>query len=98
MVNARSGEVDLATKIGKIDSELSDKANQITDLEVGINSIGVTQIDKNKGKFDQTYMTDEFIEQMAGTTPVNAIPADESITTSKLAFLAVQGVASKKFI
>lgn len=47
-------------------------------------NVSVRDINKNLGKFDQTYMTDEFIKQMAGNTPVNSIPADGSITIKKL--------------
>jgi lysophospholipase L1-like esterase len=46
--------------------------------------IAVTDINKNKGKFDQTYMTDEFLQQMAGTTPVNSVPALDSLTSTHL--------------
>ena len=47
-------------------------------------NVSVRDINKNLGKFDQTYMTDEFIQQMAGNTPVNSIPADGSINIEKL--------------
>ncbi|WP_172369561.1 M14 family metallopeptidase [Sporosarcina jiandibaonis] len=47
--------------------------------------VTVSDINKNKGKFDQTYMTDEFLQQMAGNTPINAVPADNSLTTKKYA-------------
>lgn len=49
----------------------------------------VSQINKNKGKLDQTYMTDEFLQQMAGNAPINAVPADNSITHQKLSEKAV---------
>lgn len=48
-------------------------------------SISVSQINKNLGKLDQSYMNDEFLQQMAGTTPINSVPLDNSITTEKLA-------------
>lgn len=59
---------------------LSQKLEHKTDKE----NVAVTDINKNLGKFDQTYMSDEFLQQIAGTTPVNATPADKSITTAKL--------------
>lgn len=49
-------------------------------------NIAVTDVNKNLGKFDQTYMTDEFLQQMAGTTPINSVPADKSITLEKTTF------------
>lgn len=58
-------------------------------MDKNTSDISVTQINKNRGKFDQTYMSDEFLQQIAGTTPVNAIPADKSIATTKLADSAV---------
>lgn len=45
--------------------------------------VSVFDIDKNKGKFDQTYMSDSLLEQIAGNAPVNATPADNSLTTPK---------------
>lgn len=47
--------------------------------------VAVSDIDKNKGKFDQTYLSDKLLQQIAGNTPINAVPADGSITTEKLA-------------
>lgn len=47
--------------------------------------VSVSDIDKNKGKFDQTYLSDKLLQQIAGNTPINAVPADGSITTGKLA-------------
>ena len=48
-------------------------------------NLSVADINKNLGKLDQTFMTDEFLQQMVGNTPVNAVPADGSITNKKLA-------------
>lgn len=47
--------------------------------------VAVSDIDKNKGKFDQTYLSDKLLQQISGNTPINAVPADGSITTEKLA-------------
>lgn len=46
--------------------------------------VSVRDIDKNKGKLDQTYLSDELLQQMAGNTPINAVPADDSITNVKI--------------
>ena len=70
--------------IKNITSQLVTIENNV-DLKMGKGeSISVLQIDKNRGKLDQTYMTDEFLQQMAGNTPINSVPADNSITESKL--------------
>ena len=47
--------------------------------------VSVSDIDKNKGKLDQTYLSDELLQQMAGDTPINAVPANGSITSVKIA-------------
>lgn len=67
---------------------LTDAVNKVTSIGNKMDrgeSIKVSQIDKNSGKLDQTYMSEEFLRQMAGNTPINAIPADGSLTTSKYA-------------
>lgn len=58
-------------------------------MDKNTNNISVSQINKNLGKFDQTFMTDEFLQQMAGNTPINTVPADKSITQIKVADKAV---------
>ena len=68
-------------KVNEIDAQLAQKVNK--------GDVSVDDINKNLGKFDETYMTDEFLQQMAGTTPINAVPADKSITSEKLADKAV---------
>lgn len=71
-------------------AETSQQLNDLDEKKLDKNgTISVSQINKNLGKLDQTYLSDELIQQMAGDTPVNAIPADESITTIKLAEKAV---------
>ncbi|WP_079709873.1 BNR-4 repeat-containing protein [Paraliobacillus ryukyuensis] len=85
--------------INTINSDLAEKANQsklnetnqsVSNLEANkmdkdTMDISALQINKNLGKFDQTYMTDEFLQQMTGNTPINAVPADKSLTTEKFA-------------
>lgn len=48
-------------------------------------SVSVSDIDKNKGKFDQTYLSDDLLQQIAGDAPVTTVPADKSITSQKYA-------------
>lgn len=47
--------------------------------------ISVSDINKNLGKLDQSFMTDEFLQQMVGNTPINSVPADGGVTEVKLA-------------
>lgn len=64
-------------EVEEVKSSLEHKMNK-TD------NITVSQIDKNKGKIDQTYLTDELLQQMAGTTPINSVPARSSLGFDKL--------------
>ena len=41
--------------------------------------------DKNNFLVDQTMITDELKQQIAGTTPINSVPANNSLTTNKYA-------------
>lgn len=85
-------EANYAPRLTGVEAGLAESHNQINDLETtkldkNTTDIAVSQINKNLGKFDQTYMTDLFLQQMAGTTPVNAVPAYKSITPDKVAFI-----------
>lgn len=60
-------------------------------LEKRLDNLNVNDINKNLGKIDQTYLTDELLEQIAGTAPINAVPADGSLTTTKYANSSVTG-------
>lgn len=94
---ARGTEPNLNSRLNKMDntdeevkSQLAEKAQQIIDLnETKMNksttNIAVSQINKNLGKFDQTFFTEETIQQWTGGTPVNSTPAREGITRDKLA-------------
>ena len=47
--------------------------------------IDVSDINKNLGKIDQTFLTDELLQQISGNAPINAVPANGSLTTQKYA-------------
>lgn len=70
------------------DGKLTDA--QFQDLQIALNElvkkgdVSVNDINKSLGKIDQTYLTEELIQQIAGNANVNAIPADDSITTNKI--------------
>lgn len=53
--------------------------------------ISVNQINKNVGKIDQSYLSDELIQMIAGTSPVSMIPEDGSITPIKNAYPTLIG-------
>ena len=74
-------------------------------LAESLGNLSVNMINKNLGKLDQTYMSDEFLQQMAGNTPVNATPPNDGVTSEKIAprgvqkyhldFSPVEGIPSK---
>ena len=57
--------------------------------DADMRNISVDWINKNLGKLDQTFMSEEFLQQMAGNTPINAVPADGVVTRPKIAKNAV---------
>lgn len=78
LVDALGRVNNIDSRFEEVDSQLEHKANKG-------DSITVSQIDKNKGKFDQTYMSDEFLQQITGDTPIHSVPKDRSITREKYA-------------
>lgn len=73
-------------------SALTKALSDVTYLKSNLNkkmnkddSILVSQINKNAGKLDETYMSDEFLKQITGKSPLSSVVADESITFKKLA-------------
>ena len=62
----------------QVNSQLADKVNK--------GQVSVSDIDKNLGKFDQTYMTDEFLQQITGNASINATPKNYSISPEKTTF------------
>ena len=77
----KKGEVNKDT----LSTELKNEIEKINN-KIDKGSISVTDINKNLGKLDQTYLTDQLLQQIAGNAPVNAVPADNSITSEKIVF------------
>lgn len=80
----------LNNEINGLSSQLEHNMNEIDNLSLSkmdknTNSISINQIDKNLGKIDQTFLSDELLSQIAGDASINAVPADKSITNIKLA-------------
>jgi len=82
-----TGEVD--KRFGEVTSQLADETKQIESLKYNkmdknTNDISVSQINKNKGKLDQTYVSEEFIAQFVENTQgFNSVPENFSLTTQK---------------
>ena len=87
----RNEKTDVAALDKRLTSNfniLSSELNYKLDRD---DKISINMIDKNKGKLDQTYLSDELLEQIAGDAAVNAVPADGSLTTEKYADNSVTG-------
>lgn len=74
---------DAVAEITKARNEFGTLDDRLDDIVADLNNLSVSQINKNLGKIDQTYLTDELIAQIAGTAAINAVPADNSLTTVK---------------
>ena len=76
---------DAVAEIIKARNEFGSLDDRLDNMLVDMQNISVSQINKNLGKIDQTYLTDELIAQIAGTDAINAVPANDSLTTEKYA-------------
>ena len=74
-------EATFAPRLLSLESELAEKINK--------GNVSVTDINKNLGKIDQTYISEELLQQIAGTTSINSTVAPLSTTSIKLADKAV---------
>lgn len=76
-------EVEMARGIYKNLSE------RLLSVDKKLGNFSVLNINKNLGKLDETYMSDSFLSQIAGKTPISAVVKNESVTTNKIAQKAV---------
>ena len=87
---------------GRIDETNAHLSQNFTDVRFHIRQlfeekmnnggmISINQINKNSGKIDQSYLSDELIQMIAGTSPVSMVPADGSITPIKNAYPTLIG-------
>ncbi|AYE35322.1 hypothetical protein [Clostridium septicum] len=82
---ARGVHETLNDRITNCEDKITNNINTVeTKMNIG-DKIKVSQIDKNQGKIDQTYLTDELLQQISGNAPINSIPPDKGVTTEKLA-------------
>ena len=72
-----NASANLQNQINQTNSQLEHKVNK--------GGVSVLDIDKNKGKLDQTYMSKEFLQQIVGNAPVSTIPSVGSITDEMFA-------------
>ncbi len=82
---ARGTHNTLNDRLDKSEQKLDETNAQLSNkMNIG-DEIIISQINKNKGLIDESYLTDELKQQITGTTPIHAVPADGSITSEKLA-------------
>lgn len=80
---------DAVAEIIKARNEFGSLDERLDDMLNNLNNISVSQINKNLGKFDSTYFSDEFLNALAGGTIDVTNIVDQSITNSKLATKSV---------
>ncbi len=82
---ARGTHDTLNDRLNKSDQNLAQTNAQLSQKMNRGGEIVVSQINKNKGKIDQTYLSDDLLQMIAGETPIHSVPADGGVTTEKLA-------------
>ena len=79
---------DIITKI--IINKNNIKSLNNNKMDKNTNDISVTQINKNLGKLDETYMSESLLAKMTGEGTFGTVPQDKSITTIKLASRSIK--------
>ena len=74
---------DVSSELNDVSSQLDTKANEIKSLndnkmDKNTKDISVTQINKNLGKFDETYMSESLLAKMTGEGTFGTVPEDKS--------------------
>ena len=59
-------------------------------MDKNTKDISVTQINKNLGKLDETYMSESLLAKMTGEGTFGTVPEDKSITSIKLASKSIK--------
>lgn len=76
---------DAYAEVVKARNEFGSLDERLDDMLADLQNISVSQINKNLGKLDSTYFSDEFLTELAGGTINTTNVLDGAITTSKLA-------------
>lgn len=58
-------------------------------LAESLQNLSPIMLNPNLGKLTQVHMSDELLAQIAGNAPINAVPADGTITTQRIAEKAI---------
>ena len=63
--------------------EIASARRGYTTLAESLQNLSTSMLNPNLGKLTQVHLSDELLAQIAGNAPINAVPADGSLTTSK---------------
>ena len=95
-IKGKNGDILQEEEINKINEILKNYNVQIDDLltsyesmsknkmDINTKNISVSQINKNLGKFDESYLSDKLLQQMHNDLPLTMIPLNNSISKEKL--------------
>lgn len=95
IIAARNGEANLKARLDKENQEVTAQLAQTEINKISKGEVTIHDINKNAGKFDESYLSEELLSQITGTTPIAPLPADYSVTKDKLAFNVLETVRSK---
>ena len=84
---------DLRGAVNELNTQYKDIAKEKMDKNT--TDISVSQININNGKITQNYLSDELLQQMAGNTPINAVPSVGSITQAMMVKPYLEGKKGK---
>lgn len=94
------GTDELTTTAKNVKGAVNEVAAQCKDIakekmDKNTTDISVSQININNGKITQNYLSDELLQQMAGNTPINAVPSVGSITQAMMVKPYLEGKKGK---
>ena len=69
-----NGIVELGEQLDNIDGKKMTRGELIS----------ITQLDKNQGKLDESYMSESLLQMISGETPVSTVVKDGSVTQEKI--------------
>ena len=85
LINAQGKSIQDLVAEGQLTPTQYAQLISIVNGNVSKGSITADDLDKNNFQLDQTHLSDELKQQITGNAPINAVPADESLTTEKYA-------------
>ena len=87
--NSFTALTEALVKVNDFDVRLAQTAIELDSKKIDKGNASVKDINKNLGKFDGTYFSDEFLTELNGGTVSSTVVQPKSITSEKLADKAV---------